>query len=164
MTVYVAAAIELVTIPLFGYFSDHLGRKRTYIIGTVFLALFAFPYYLLLATRTPALVLLAVVLSLAGAHALLYGVQSSLISELFRTRLRYSGASLGYQLAAPIAGGLSPIIATALLAQFNQAFWPLAAYVIGICVLSLVCVSLLPETSRRDIARDERVLIPATAE
>jgi hypothetical protein len=90
--------------------------------------------------------------ALAGGHALLYGVQASLIPELFGTRLRYTGASLGYQLAAPIAGGLSPIIALALVERYPGQFWPLAQYIILISSVSLACVQLLAETSRKDLS------------
>jgi len=96
--------------------------------------------------------MLAVIVSLAVGHAMLYSVQASLIPELFGTRVRYTGASLGYQLAAPFAGGLAPIIATWLVHLFPEQWWPLAAYIITICVLSLVCVYLLTETSRKDLA------------
>jgi MFS family permease len=78
-------------------------------------------------------------------------VQASLIPELFGTRLRYTGASIGYQLAAPIAGGLAPIIATSLVHEFGERWWPLAMYIIGICLLSLACVYFLDETSRKDL-------------
>jgi MFS family permease len=113
---------------------------------------FAFPYYALLETRHPLAVLLAVVISLAGVHGLLYAVQASLIPELFGTRLRYSGASIGYQLASPVAGGLAPLIAVTLVKEFPGHYWPLAAYVIGIAVISLVSVILLAETSHKDLS------------
>ena len=83
---------------------------------------------------------------------MLYSVQASLIPELFGTRLRYTGASIGYQLAAPIAGGLAPIIAASLVQWYRNQWWPLAAYIIGICLVSLACVYFLAETSRKDLA------------
>jgi metabolite-proton symporter len=163
LAVSIAAAIELFTIPVFGYVSDQLGRKRQYMIGTAFLFVFAFPYYALLGSKDQTLALIAIVVSLAGGHAMVYSMTAALFSELFGTRLRYSGSSLGYQLTAPIAGGLSPIIATALLAQFNKAFWPIAVYIMAICILSFVCVSFLPETSKRSIHTDEAAAHPALA-
>jgi metabolite-proton symporter len=147
--VLIAAAIEFFTIPLFGALSDFWSRKKTYALGCLFLIAFALPYYALLDTRDPTLILIAVVVSLAGGHAMLYAVQASLIPELFGTRLRYSGASIGYQLAAPIAGGLAPLIAAFLVETFKGQYWPLAEYVIVISVISLVCVDLLAETSRK---------------
>ena len=149
--VNVAAAVEFLTIPFFGHLSDRWSRKGVYALGCLFLMGFAFPYYALLGTRNMAAMTAAVVLSLAGGHALLYSVQASLIPELFGTRLRYTGASLGYQLAAPVAGGLAPLIATALVQWVPGASWPLALYVVLISGLSLVCVGLLAETSRRDL-------------
>ena len=131
----VAAGVEFFTIPIFGILSDRLSRRGVYMVGCLFLAGFAMPYYWLLTTRSTAAIMTAVVVSLAVGHALLYSVQASLIPELFGTRLRYTGASLGYQLASPVAGGLAPLIATSLL--------------------SLACVWGLAETSRKDICTSD---------
>jgi metabolite-proton symporter len=149
--VNVAAAVEFFTIPLYGVLSDRFSRRGLYVAGCLFLMLFSFPYFFLLETLEPVWIMTAVVLSLAGGHALLYSVQASLIPELFGTRLRYSGASLGYQLAAPLAGGTAPLIAVSLVEAFDDQYWPLAVYIILISLISLVCVRLLPETSRKDI-------------
>jgi metabolite-proton symporter len=150
--VSLAAAIEFFTIPLFGLLSDRWTRRGIYVAGSLFLIGFAVPYFALLETREPVLVVLAVVLSLAVGHALLYSVQASFIPELFGTRLRYTGASLAYQLASPFAGGLAPIIAVSLTSAFPEHYWPLALYVILISLLSLLCVWRLAETSRKDIS------------
>jgi metabolite-proton symporter len=147
-----AAAVEFFTIPLFGGLSDRWSRKAVYTGGCLFLTAWALPYYALLGTRQPVWIVFATVVALAGGHALLYGVQASLIPELFGTRLRYTGASLGYQLAAPVAGGLSPVIAVWLVNTYPGQFWPLAEYVIVVSVVSLVCVQLLAETSRKDLS------------
>jgi MFS family permease len=149
--VNVAAAAEFVTIPLFGAVSDARSRKGLYILGCLFLSAFAFPYYALLETRSTAGILIGVVVTLAVGHAMLYSVQAALIPELFGTRLRYTGASLGYQLAAPLAGGLAPLIATWLNKEYPDQYWPLALYIIQISLLSLVCVWFLAETSRKDL-------------
>jgi hypothetical protein len=90
--------------------------------------------------------------SLTVGHAALYSVQASLIPELFGTRLRYTGSSLGYQLAAPFAGGLAPLIATWLAGVFPGQYWPLALYIVLISLLSLGCIVGLAETSRKDIS------------
>src|SRR5262249_8901060 len=97
-------------------------------------------------------IMIAVAGGLILGHAPLYSVQASLIPELFGTRLRYTGASLGYQLASPFAGGLAPIIATYLVSWFPGEYWPVAVYIMSISVLSLVCVQLLAETSKKDIS------------
>jgi metabolite-proton symporter len=152
LAVNLGAVVEIGAIPLYGYLSDRTSRRGAYAAGCVFLMVFAVPYYALLDSRHPAGVVLATVAAMGLGHALLYSVQASLIPELFGTRLRYTGASLGYQLAAPVAGGLAPIIAAALVRAFPGQFWPLAEYVIVISAISLVCVVLLAETSRKDIS------------
>jgi metabolite-proton symporter len=146
-----AAGLELLTIPLFGLLSDYFTRRRTYVLGCLYLAAFAFPYFALLQTRHPIAVVGAIIGSLVIGHAMLYSVQASLIPELFGTRLRYTGASLGYQLASPFAGGLAPLIAVWLVDAFPGQYWPLALYIIAVCVVSLVCVQMLAETSRKEL-------------
>lgn len=153
--VNVAAAIEFFTIPLFGLFSDRFSRRGTYMAGCWFLILFAMPFYALLGTRRPEWILLAIVLGLAGGHAILYSVQASLIPELFSTRLRCTGASLGYQLGVPVAGGLAPLIAALLIKAFPQQYWPLGVYIIILAVISLLCVQRLAETSKKDLSAHE---------
>jgi MHS family shikimate/dehydroshikimate transporter-like MFS transporter len=149
--VNVAAGIEFFTIPLFGLLSDRLSRKGVYVIGCLFLTFFAWPYYALLWTRSSAWIAFAVIVSLAIGHALVYSVQASLIPELFGTRLRYTGASLSYQLASVVAGGPAPLIAASLVKAFPQQYWPLVVYMVLISIISLVCVQRLAETSRQDI-------------
>jgi metabolite-proton symporter len=151
----IAAGIEFFTIPLFGTLSDNWSRKGMYVLGCLVLAGFAFPYFALLATADPALIVLAVILPLTTGHAMLYSVQASLIPELFGTRLRYSGASLGYQLASPLAGGLAPLIATGLAWRFPGQYWPLATYIILTALISLGSVLLLAETSKKDISAED---------
>jgi metabolite-proton symporter len=151
LAVNLGAVVETCTIPLWGILSDRWSRRGVYVLGNLALIGFAGPYYWLLGTLHPVAVVAAVVLSLAVGHAMLYSVQASLIPELFGTRLRYTGASIGYQLAAPVAGGSAPLIAAWLVHTFPGQSWLLAAYVVGVSTLSLVCVYLLPETSRNDL-------------
>jgi MFS family permease len=154
VAVNVAAGVEFFTIPLYGILSDYWSRKAVYSCGCLFLIAFALPYYALLDTRQPLWIILATIVALAGGHAALYSVQASLIPELFGTRLRYTGASLGYQLVAPVAG-LAPVLAVWLVETFADQFWPLAQYVILISLVSLACVQLLAETSRKDLSGAE---------
>jgi MFS family permease len=148
-----ASGVSFFTIPIFGALSDRIGRRRTTICGALAMALFAFPYFLLLNTRIPVVVVLAFVLSLGCAHACLYGPQASLIAERFPTRMRYTAASLGYQLASIIAGGPAPIIATYLLtrspAQTPSAWTPIALYIIATALISLLATLPLKEYARQ---------------
>ena len=109
--VLTASVIALFAIPFFGYLSDRIGRKRMYVIGVLTTGVFGFVYFALLNTAIPGLIFLAIMLSLIP-HNMMYGPQAALIAESFTGRLRYSGASLGYQLASIIAGGPAPLIAT----------------------------------------------------
>jgi len=144
--VLVAAAIGLVSIPLFGHLSDRIGRRRMYGIGIVCIAAFAFPYYGLLNTKSSGLILLAVVLSLVF-HDMQYGPQAALIAESFGPATRYSGAGLGYQLASLIAGGPAPLIAAAIVDATNSSTW-VSVYIIGCAVLSMIALLLMP---RREV-------------
>ena len=116
------------------------------------LIVLAAPYYAALGTRQPLLILLATITMLGVVHAMLYGVQGALISELFSTRLRYTGASLAYQLAGPFAGGAAPIIATWLVHRFPGSYWPLPTYIMLLAAVSMICVHLLSETTHKDIS------------
>ncbi len=164
----VTALVSLVTMPTFGAVSDRVGRKRWYMIGSVLMAAFAFPYFLLLQTKIPLVVILTIVLSVSILHDWLYGPQAALISERFGTRLRYSGASLGYQLASITAGGPAPIIATYLLANSKAflgagapSYTLIALYIIFMAVVSFVSTALLREYAGKAAAED--VLEPAVA-
>lgn len=147
-----AAGVAFFTIPLFGALSDRWSRKGLYALGCVLLMAFAWPFYLLLDTAEAGWIILAIAVAVGVIHAMLYSVQAALIPELFGTRLRYTGASLGYQLAAPLAGGLAPLIAAALVRLSGGASWPLALYVVVTALISLVCVRRLAETSRKDLS------------
>ncbi len=153
-SVLFATACELVAIPVFGALSDRVGRRPIYLLGAAFSAVFAFPFFWLLDTRQPVLLWLAVALGLGLGHGAMYGPQASFFSELFGTRVRYSGASLGYQLASVFAGGLSPLIATALLAWSGGKPWPVAAYMVGMALITLVSVYLAAETLGGDPAEE----------
>jgi MFS transporter, MHS family, shikimate and dehydroshikimate transport protein len=145
-----AAVVEIIAIPTYGWLSDKLGRRPVYLFGAIFTGLFAFPFFWLVETSQASLMTLAVVVALVGGHSAMYGPQASFFSELFGTRVRYSGASLGYQLASVIAGGLSPLIATNLLKR-TGASWPIALFVVGMAVVTTVSVFLAAETARTEI-------------
>lgn len=149
--IWIAAAVQLLAIPLSGILSDRVGRRPVYVAGTVFLILFAFPFFWLIETGDTLLIWLSIVLALIG-HSLMYGPQAAFFSELFGTRVRYSGASVGYQLASPLAGGIAPLIATALLNWSGGAAWPVSTYLILSACITLVSIVLATETAHADIS------------
>lgn len=146
--VLIGSAVQLFVIPWFGALSDRVGRRPVYLGGALFLAAFAFPFFWMIETRQPVLVVAAVVIGLIG-HAAMYGPQAAFFSELFGTRVRYSGASLGYQLASPLAGGLAPLIATKLLEKSSGQSWSVAVYLLVMAAITLVSVWLAEETNRK---------------
>jgi MFS family permease len=147
--VLIAAAIETFTIPAFGALSDRLGRRPVYIFGAVFSALMSFPLFMLLGTKNPQLGWIAIVLGLAVGHAAMYGPQASFLSELFGTKVRYSGVSLGYNLASIFAGALSPLIATGLMTVYKPETWPISVYMIGLALITIVSVYYATETRKQ---------------
>lgn len=155
-----ASGVSSCMMPCFGALSDRVGRRRTTIYGALAMMACAFPFFLLLNTANPLLVILALALALGCPHACLYGPQSSLIAERFPTRLRYTGASLGYQLASIIAGGPAPIIATYLLTRPSAQLvglpaWVLIAmYIIAATLITLLAALPLKEYAGR-AAREE---------
>jgi MHS family shikimate/dehydroshikimate transporter-like MFS transporter len=158
--VIIAATIGLFTIPIFGALSDRVGRRPVYLFGAVFSLLFAFPFFWLLNTGIEPLIWLAIVLGVNLGHDSMYGPQAAYFSELFGTRVRYSGASLGYQLASVLAGGLSPLIAVALLASYG--YPAVAVYMAIMALITVVSVILASETYQEDILEtqaEERRLI-----
>jgi MFS family permease len=147
-----AGLVSFITIPLSGHLSDRFGRKRIYLIGSIATGVFGFIYFAMLNTMVPAWIFLGIVLSFIP-HDVMYGPQGALIAECFTPRLRYSGASIGYQLASVIAGGPAPLIATALLAATGSGY-VIAAYIAFCAVVSIVATVLLPDYTNRDISQE----------
>ena len=158
--VLIAAAIGLFTIPFFGHLSDRVGRRPLYLLGSVFSLLFAFPFFWLLNTGVEPLIWLAIILGVNIGHDAMYGPQAAFFSELFGTRVRYSGASLGYQLASVFAGGFAPLISLALLTAYG--YGAVALYMAAMALITVVSVLLATETFQGDITEtqaEERELI-----
>jgi MFS family permease len=152
IAVLTASVVSFFSIPFFGYLSDRIGRKRMYLLGAAVTGVFGFIYFALLNTLVPGWIFLAIVLSLIP-HDMMYGPQAALIAECFTGRLRYSGASIGYQLASIFAGGPAPLIATALFAQFRSGY-AIAFYILVCAVISLAAAALLPDYTNRDISQE----------
>ncbi|MFD8498597.1 MFS transporter [Amycolatopsis sp. NPDC059657] len=142
--VLVGSAFHFVTIPMWGALSDRLGRRPVYLFGAIGVGAWGFAFFPLLATKSSPLIILATTVGLV-LHGAMYGPQAAFFSELFGTKVRYSGASIGYQLASILAGGLAPLIATALLKAYGSTT-PVSLYLVGACVLTVVAVLASRET------------------
>jgi MFS family permease len=146
--IVLTSLIGLVSIPVWAHLSDRIGRRLVYLTGAVFSLLFAFPFFWLL-ERGTAFVGLAIVLAMNVGHDLMYGPMAAYLSELFGTSVRYSGASLVYQLTSVFSGGLAPFIATLLMARFGSE--AVAGYMIACCALTVVATWFAPETHRTEL-------------
>jgi metabolite-proton symporter len=153
--IMIAAALELVSIPLFGAISDRVGRRPVYLFGSITTGVLAFPLFWMMDSGSPRLVWLGLALVLAIGHAAMYAPQGAFFSELFGARVRYSGASIGSQLASVLAGGLSPIIATTLL-EYGYGRGAMALYVIGMATITTIAVASAAETLKHDIEHTGR--------
>ena len=147
--VLAASLLSFFSIPFFGHLSDRIGRKNMYMIGAVATGVFGFIYFGLLETGILAVIFLAIVISLVP-HDMMYGPQAALIAESFTGRLRYSGSSLGYQLASVIAGGPAPLIAAWLFGRY-QTPYAIAWYIAACAVLSVVATALMTDYTGKDI-------------
>jgi len=149
IAVLAASVLSFVSIPLFGHLSDVIGRKKMYMIGAATCGLFGFLYFGMLDTGSLALIFPAIVLSLVP-HDMMYGPQAALIAESFPGHLRYSGASLGYQLASVIAGGPAPLIATWLLGKYHSGY-VIAVYILACSVVTLIATAMMRDFTGKDL-------------
>jgi metabolite-proton symporter len=151
-SVLVASVVSFFSIPIAGHLSDRFGRRLVYIIGAVATGVFGWIYLALLDTLMPFWIFVAIVVSLIP-HDIMYGPQAALIAESFTGRLRYTGASIGYQLASIIAGGPAPLIAAALFAAYRS--WVAIAVYITVCaVISVVAAALMRDYTGKDISEE----------
>jgi MFS family permease len=144
-----ASVLSFVSIPLFGHLSDRIGRKNMYMIGAVTTGVFGFVYFAMLHVGSEPIIFLAIILSLVP-HDMLYGPQAALIAESFTGRLRYSGSSLGYQLASVIAGGPAPLIATWLFGTYHSTT-AIALYIAACAVITLIATAMMTDYTGKDI-------------
>ncbi|MFF3251746.1 MFS transporter [Actinacidiphila glaucinigra] len=147
--VLIASAVHFAVIPAWGALSDRVGRRPVYLLGAAGVGLWAFPFFALIDTRSFPALLLAVTGGLV-LHGAMYAPQAAFFSEMFATRMRYSGASIGAQFASVAAGAPAPLIATALLAAYDSSV-PISLYVIAAALLTLVAVGVAKETRGRDL-------------
>jgi metabolite-proton symporter len=156
--VLVGSGLQLFLIPLFGALSDRVGRRPVYGAGALAAAVWAFAFFPLLDTANRLVIIVAVVVALA-THAAMYGPQAAFVAELFSTRLRYSGASMGYQVAGILGGALAPIVAVKLVQVTGSAF-AVSVYVVAMLAITGVGLWFAPETSRAPVD-DEPAAVPA---
>lgn len=143
-----AGLIEVVVMPLAGWLSDLIGRRTIYLVGTAFGILFAFPIFWLFQTRDPTIVTCAIVGGICLCQGVVFALHASFMPELFGTDARYSGVSLGFQLGAALGGGLTPVIAAAVVAR-TGATWPVSLILVGLGILTAIAVISSRETAAR---------------
>jgi metabolite-proton symporter len=146
LMVLLASVLQLVMIPALSALSDRLGRRRVFMTGAIASAAWAVPFFMLLDTRDPWLMLLSLSVAVTFVSAM-YGPQGAIAAELFPTLVRYSGASVACQISSILGGGLAPTVAVALFAATGNSL-SIAIYVAGVCVVSFIAIALAPETCR----------------
>lgn len=157
--VVIAAFFGLGGVLTSGWLSDKIGRRRMYAIATCFGGLIALPVFALMGTKITGLIWLALVLGMSVGVYMVFGPQAALFSEIFDTNVRYSGASLGYQIGGALTAGLSPLIATSLLSHFNNSYVPIGLLIIGSAVVSLLALWWCP----RAVMRQPGAVVAETA-
>jgi MFS transporter, MHS family, shikimate and dehydroshikimate transport protein len=149
--ILISAAIAFAAIPLFGWLSDRLGRKTLFYASCAFAIVFAFPMFWLFDTKDALLITVAVIAAITFGQIIGFGVGAPWYAELFAARLRYSGASLGFQIGAAISGGLTPFAAATFMAWTGGATWPISAYLIVLALLTLIATMAAPETAGKPL-------------
>ncbi|MEU4152845.1 MFS transporter [Streptomyces sp. NPDC026659] len=149
--VLIASAVHFAVIPAWGALSDRIGRRPVYLLGAAGIGLWMFPFFQLVDKGSFGSLILAVTVGLV-LHGAMYAPQAAFFAEMFATRMRYSGASIGAQFASVAAGAPAPLIATALLEEYDSST-PIALYVIAAAVLTLIAVGVARETRHRDLAQ-----------
>jgi MFS family permease len=140
--ILIASVVAILTIGAFGMLADRIGTRTVYMAGAGFMVLFAFPFFWLAGIGSTTTLWIALIIGLAVAHSLMYAAQASYFSALFDTKVRFTGASLGYQLGAAIVGGFTPLIAASLLIRSGGETWPVATYIAGVCLLSFLVMAI----------------------
>jgi MHS family shikimate/dehydroshikimate transporter-like MFS transporter len=146
-----SSIVALAAIPLFGWLSDKVGRKTMFYASCLFAMAFAFPMFWLFDTKNALIITLTVVAAITFGQIVGFGVGAPWYSELFAARLRYTGASLGFQIGAAISGGLTPFAAATFMAWTGGATWPISVYLIMLGLITLVATMVAPETAGKPL-------------
>ncbi|MGB8822841.1 MAG: MFS transporter [Pseudolabrys sp.] len=154
--VMIASAIMIVMLPIYGNLSDRIGRRRMFGVAGILIGILSFPAFWLMQTKEPLLVWIAIAVPFAFVYPAVYGPQAALFSELFDTRVRYTGISFVYQFSGIYASGLTPIIATALLPMGGNKPWLICLYVLAVSIVSALSVFAMTEAHKRDMVVDSK--------
>jgi MHS family shikimate/dehydroshikimate transporter-like MFS transporter len=146
-----SAVVALFAIPFFGWLSDRIGRKPMFIASCLFAVLFAFPMFWLFDTKDAAVITLTVLAAVVFGQIIGFGVGAPWYAELFTAKLRYSGASLGFQIGAAISGGLTPFAAASFLAWTGGATWPISLYLIALGIITFIATVAAPEMAGKPL-------------
>ena len=152
IAVSLASFVMVFLIPVFGKMSDTFGRRKTYALGVAGIALLAYPAFWMMDTRSVPLVVLAIVIPFGVVYPMVYGPIAAMFSELFSTRVRYTGVSFVYQFSGIFASGLTPLIAATLLHYGDNKPWLIAGYIVLVSIVSLVSVAFLGDRTGKDLS------------
>ncbi|MFC0186707.1 MFS transporter [Fictibacillus aquaticus] len=153
--VTIATIVTTILIPIMGNLSDKIGRKKLYVGGTILMMLYAFPYFWLIHQGSSVLLIVATVLGLGIIWAPITAVLGTMFSEIFKSNVRYTGISLGYQIGAAVAGGTAPLVATALLKAYDNLYVPVALYIMLASLVSLIAVSAVKDRKNEELDTEE---------
>ena len=148
---FASSLVALFAIPTFGWLSDRFGRKAMFYSSCLFSALFAFPLFWLLDTRDPTIVVITIVIAISFGQMVMFGIGAPWYSELFTARLRYSGASLGFQVGAALSGGLTPLIAASLMAWSGGKTWPVSVFLMMCAMITATATYIAPEMANKEL-------------
>jgi metabolite-proton symporter len=154
--VMISSALMIITLPIYGMLSDKIGRRKLFAFGGLLIGILTFPAFWLMQSLSPILIWIAIAIPFAIVYPAVYGPQAAMFSELFDTRVRYTGISFVYQFSGIFASGLTPIIATALLPVGGGKPWLICLYVLVVSIISALCVFAMKESHKRDMTVDNR--------